>query len=357
MENAIKIMNENKRCKMWAFNTTQTINGMKMTKCYKAHRIGRDAVFTSFDLCLIRAERDGQTAWAGRSTGMGVVDSFSHNGQVSVKQQQSWYEYYLCNPTLRSTGKADPYAVVRCQNYNSYMFKEDSRIETLANSGDVHDKELLAQIIEWEKPLPKHVWSAYKVAKRHGYDFQGEMWRWIMLVNLLRMNKRDYRNPVYVCPKNLVETCSVMIDVRDKALIKERARRMEEERMRIIEEDKKALENFIRNKSRYFGIAFGEDNINISVLDSIEAYKEEGNAMDHCVFSASYWKKDGTLILSARNSNGKRLATIELSLKNWQVLQCRGKHNSTPRRYDEIVNLVNKNVWQFQHAKPLTMAS
>jgi len=355
MEQAMKIMDEDKKCRMWAFNTEQTINGMKLTKCYKVHRIGRDALFTSFNLCLIYAERDGQTAWAGRGTGMGCFDSFSHHGKVSIKSMADWYKYYIDNPVLRSTGKTDPYSVVRFYNFNSYLFN-DSRMETLAKSGDAHDNELLMQAIEWGKPISKHVWAAYKVAKRHGYSFQGEMWKWIALIGMLRTIKKDYHNPVNVCPASLEDAWNNAIHARDKQIERERNRRWEEARRQQLERDEKEKENFIKNKSRYFGICFGNKNINISVLDSVEAYKDEGDAMHHCVFSCAYYTHNDSIILSAKDRDGKRLATIELSLTNWKILQCRGVCNEVPKDYNAICGLVRKNVGLFKRAK-LSLAS
>ena len=60
------------------------------------------------------------------------------------------------------------------------------------------------------------------------------------------------------------------------------------------------------------GVSDGE--ICIKVLDSVEAIRQEGEAMHHCVFTNEYYLKADSLILSA-TIDGKRIETIEVSLK------------------------------------------
>lgn len=71
---------------------------------------------------------------------------------------------------------------------------------------------------------------------------------------------------------------------------------------------------------------------------------EEGKAMHHCVYSAGYYKRDDCLILSARDSEGNRLETIEVSLKTFQVVQSRGKCNQMTPQHNEILALLNRNM-------------
>lgn len=47
--------------------------------------------------------------------------------------------------------------------------------------------------------------------------------------------------------------------------------------------------------------------------------------------------------MSARIGD-ERIATIEISLSQMRVLQCRGYDNSTPKQYDEIIKLINDNM-------------
>ena len=64
--------------------------------------------------------------------------------------------------------------------------------------------------------------------------------------------------------------------------------------------------------------------------------------MHHCVFDSAYYLKKDSLILSA-TIDGKRIETIEISLKTLKVIQSRGVCNKNTEYHDQIINLVNKN--------------
>ena len=117
------------------------------------------------------------------------------------------------------------------------------------------------------------------------------------------------------------------------------------ERERIEKQKHKALENeqrFQELKGKFFGIAFTDGTIQVRVLESVLDFLEEGTAMHHCVYPNEYYLKPNSLILSA-TINGKRVETIEVSLKTLKVLQSRGVCNKNTEYHDRIIELVNKN--------------
>ncbi len=95
-------------------------------------------------------------------------------------------------------------------------------------------------------------------------------------------------------------------------------------------------------KSKFFGISFTDGTIQVHVLESVQEYLEEGVSMHHCLFSNAYYLKEDSLILSA-TIKGKRIETIEVSLKTLEVVQSRGVCNKNTEYHDQIVNLVNAN--------------
>ena len=117
------------------------------------------------------------------------------------------------------------------------------------------------------------------------------------------------------------------------------------ERERIEKQKHKAMENeqrFQELKGKFFGIAFTDGTIQVRVLESVLDFLEEGTAMHHCVYSNEYYLKPDSLILSAC-IDGKRVETIEVSLKTLKVLQSRGVCNKNTEYHDRIIELVNKN--------------
>ena len=55
----------------------------------------------------------------------------------------------------------------------------------------------------------------------------------------------------------------------------------------------------------FFGIDLTDGKIHVRVLESIEQFRQEGEAMHHCVFTNEYYRRDDSLILSATMA-GKR---------------------------------------------------
>ena len=63
--------------------------------------------------------------------------------------------------------------------------------------------------------------------------------------------------------------------------------------------------------------------------------------MHHCV--GSYHSKADSLILSAM-VDGRKTETVEVSISQLRVIQCRGACNNVTPYHEQIVNLVNSNM-------------
>ncbi len=178
--------------------------------------------------------------------------------------------------------------------------------------------------------------------RNHYIVHDGRMW-----CDYIRMCRRlniDTRNPKFACPKNLKAAHDAVVERINRNRKKEEAERKRKE---AIEWEAKYREA----KGKFFGICFGNDNLVITVIQSVADIAEEGEAMHHCVFAAGYYKKNDSLILTARDKAGKRIETIELSLKTFQVLQSRGVCNKNTKYHDEIIALVNQNIHLFKQIK------
>ena len=117
--------------------------------------------------------------------------------------------------------------------------------------------------------------------------------------------------------------------------------RREREQQRLLKE-KENEDTFIALKSKFFGLVITDNELTIKVLESIEEYYEEGKQQDICVFGAGYYRKENTLILSAR-IDGQIVETVEIDLRTLKVVQCHGKYNKDTEYHDRIINLVNSN--------------
>ena len=167
---------------------------------------------------------------------------------------------------------------------------------------------------------------------------------WCDTIRLLDRCGRDIHNTKYICPKDLKAEHDRWLS---KMNLMEEKRRNKER----MERAKRHEADFYKNKSCFFGIVIRDNDIEISVLDSLEAYKAESEKMKHCVFQCEYYAKTDTVILSAHDRQGNRIETVEFSLTKGKVVQSRGVCNSNTEFHDRIIKLVNGNAHRFLEAK------
>jgi len=178
-------------------------------------------------------------------------------------------------------------------------------------------------------------WPSIKICMRNKY-YVSDSKMWFDYLDLLSYFHKDLRNAHYVCPKDLKKS-------HDRLMNKKRAiqKKEDEERRKA-----RAIENeaaFKVLKEKFMGLSFSDGLILIKVLESVQEYVEEGDKLHHCVFTNNYFSKPNTLCLSARIEN-EPIETIELSLNDFKILQCRGKHNQSSEHHDRIIQLMNKNI-------------
>lgn len=109
---------------------------------------------------------------------------------------------------------------------------------------------------------------------------------------------------------------------------------------------KRARKNEIRfreMKGKFFGLEFTDGTIVVRVLDSVEAYYDECNALHHCMGQCEYYLKPNTLVFSVRIED-KKGESVELSPETFKILQSRGLCNKNAKYHKQIINLVDKNI-------------
>lgn len=152
----------------------------------------------------------------------------------------------------------------------------------------------------------------------------------------------DIHNAHYVCPSDLAH---------EHAMLNGRHLR-ELERRQVQNDKEKASAHeaaYAKRLHKYLGIVLRSHGIVIRPLQSVADFYDEGKAMHHCVFACGYYNKAGTLILSARDKDGNRLATIEIDLRKGRIVQCRGCCNSKPDHDTAIRSLIERNMSKIIH--------
>ncbi|WP_298152338.1 PcfJ domain-containing protein [Flavobacterium sp.] len=180
-------------------------------------------------------------------------------------------------------------------------------------------------------------WNAIKICIRNNYQVKDAK-LWIDYLDLLKHFGKDLRSPKYVCPVNLECAHNRLMTKKNKEIWKNT---LEEKKKQIAKNQK----YYFKAKKQFFGLVFSEKNISINVIETVREFLEEGCIHNHCVFTNDYYKKENSLILSAK-VNGVPAETIQISLENFEILQSRGHGNKASRHNKAIINLVQKNLHQ-----------
>jgi hypothetical protein len=201
------------------------------------------------------------------------------------------------------------------------------------------------------KTHPEEYFSAWKICQRNHYKPKDKQ-MWIDLVDMLISLGLDCHNAHYVCPKDLREFHNE-IEARERARQRREWERERNERMLALakaEED--AERKFNERIVKYRDINIHKGDLTIIVLPTIDAFKEEGDHLGHCVYSCGYYKKEDSLILSARDSkSGKRWETIEVGISDLMIRQCYGYADKFSVKHKEILALMKDNLWQVKERR------
>lgn len=177
-------------------------------------------------------------------------------------------------------------------------------------------------------------WPSIKVALRHGYRFQ-DPGLWHDHLEMLRELGEDTLSPHWICPDNL----RLAHDLLNSRLQRVRkARKAEEDRKKAA----KCEARYARKIAPFLDMQLHGHGVVIAVIPSVEAVRQEGEHMHHCVFSMSYYDKPTSLLLSARDKDGLRLETIEFNLTTGKVEQSRAVCNGTSPKHKAILHIMEE---------------
>lgn len=200
----------------------------------------------------------------------------------------------------------------------------------------------MLSIIESRHDQVSKYWNSIKICIRNGYKILDAI-NWLDYLNLLEYFEKDIRSPKYICPGNFNNEHDRLVSKKMKI----------ENEKRKVEEEKKFIEyqeQYNKQKGKFFGLKFEDQNLIIQTISSIPAFKEEAETLKHCVYSNEYFKKENSLIMSAK-VNGKPVETIEISLRDLRVIQSRGLQNKASKYNKEILALLQKNISQIAKIK------
>ena len=204
--------------------------------------------------------------------------------------------------------------------------------ENLVKTGQLSVFEYMLRKGNYEIPF-RH---ALNICNRNRYIIEDAS-LWFDYLEALSYLNLDTHNAKYVCPSNLREAHDKMMERKRRAEVKRNA---EKRRKEAAEWEKVYKED----KGKFFGVCFSDGEIMVTVISSVAEIAEEGAAMHHCVYDNGYYKRPDSLILSAKDTEGKRIETVELNLKTLKVEQSRAVCNGVSPYHNRIIGLVEKNI-------------
>ena len=178
------------------------------------------------------------------------------------------------------------------------------------------------------------------ICHKHNYIVK-DVSMWIDYIEMLKRFNKDVFNPYYICPVNLKESHDTLMNELNRIIERDKAIK---DKQYAIEKEiryKEGLKVLATKRNKYRNFILNKQGFTIIPLITINQYKEEGNALKHCVHSSHYWDRKESIILSARK-NGVPIETIEFSLETGQVIQCHGCNNQDTEFHDKIINIVQR---------------
>ncbi len=223
--------------------------------------------------------------------------------------------------------KTNPYNLM-----NGLLY--DRHIETIVKAGrmDIYDGLGGCDIRQY--------WQQVKMIVRHGYHPSSvSMWR-----DTLRMAAQcglDNTGAAVVMPEDL----NAMHD----RINRRHTRMLEREELQRRREHER---EWLAERERLMGVEYTDGGLRFVPLRTEDDFKAEGKAMHHCV--ASYWLSDDDgFCLSVRDMQDNRVATVELDMDTFEVVQCRAYKNEQPERYDDIIGIIGKHRKEYLRAQKL----
>jgi hypothetical protein len=216
------------------------------------------------------------------------------------------------------------------------LFQElltNPKAETLMKSNDIELLRYLCARPAYKSDIEKY-WNTIKIVKRNGYDFK-DVRMWFDYIKMLERMGRDLNSPSLIAPQDLKTAHDEYVEKVNRQRVKEQ----KEANRKKAEADQVKFEEL---KGRYIGLSMTDGTIRLHTLDSVAEYYDEGTKQHICVGSSGYYLKEDTLVFTA-TMGGRTIATVEISLKDFSIIQCRAFANGVCEYAAQIAGIINAN--------------
>jgi hypothetical protein len=331
------------------FTIFSNICEFEVNRVYRLYRYDDKSTSHFFCVEILREFSDGEKKayFSKNRFGMGVsyYDCFSFGSDIVLKDNRKNYAgnmlSYLMDYSVGSHAESDG-SRVKCEhrdpNELARIICNNPVAETMYKENNPMFRHLM------HRTYLKETCRAYTIARRHGFVFDDySIPLWLDMVYAIIICKKDWHNPVYIAPKDLLANhdrfIRMMIRKEQENKLAKEYRRLEKERKQRRDLD----ELYVEKRKKFFGMILESGSLRIHVLQSVDEFMDEGTQMEHCVYKCRYWdmkQHPHSLIMSA-TIGGNRCETIEVDLKTYTIAQCYGKHDLFTNYHQQIVDFVN----------------
>ena len=329
------------------FTVMTVCKGHQVIRCFRVdieRRYKKPAAYKFIEVIQYWISENGQNAVLARKKVCATwYDKWCYDSPLEIRKYDTYDEYlrqslhYVRNkylPKLLKCGFNGSYYGLKPVKFISLLLK-CSPYETMLKQGDISTMKLLMDRVG--SKISRY-WPSMKICRRHGYHIS-DYTIWTDHIDLLRHFNKDIRSPKYICPEDLNKEHNRLVCKRNIEIEQEKIKRKAMEAIR--HED-----NYRKAKGKYFGLYFTDGTIEIKVLSSVADFVKEGTVLKHCVYTNNYYKRPGSLILTARLKSDPIIPveTIELSLNTFEIIQSRGYKNSPSPYHDSIISLMKSSI-------------
>ncbi len=324
------------------FNVITTIEGYQVVRMFLMMvemRKGMKASPAYLEIGSYWIDCKGNTTVVGLQRTLGhYIDSFAFGSPLEIRRDNEafqrisdeWiYPRIKVTDTIKRNGfKNSTYHIHLISLFQQLL--SNPKAETLMKANEI---ELLRYLCHHPAEVDKY-WNTIKIAKRNGYKFT-DIRMWFDYITMLERMGRDINSPSLIAPQDLKTAHDIYVAKVNRQRIKEQR---EKERQQAIKDKAK----FEELKSRYFGMEMTDGEIEIHSIDTIDDYYKIGESQSICCGTAKYFLKESTLTLTAYIGN-KQIATIEISLYDYHIIQCRAFANGICEYTEQIAGIINAN--------------
>lgn len=329
---------------LFFFDRQEDFQVIRVLFVHKTMKRGKKPEFYSSEVAQYWIDQNGKLTTMAKLRGNGFTSTqWIFHTKLEIRVDRSYHDKYSIYPCkiypkgkiisqIKRNGFKTGFYGIRPQVFFTNLLT-NPRVETLLKTRQL---TLLNTAIKNPQKIEKY-WNSIKLCIRNNYQIQ-EADIWFDYLELLEFFGKDLRNTKFICPDDLHTAHNRLVDKKRNKIRREKLHKLKED-------IQKAQMKYRKEKEHFFNLMFSDKELIVKPINHVKDFLVEGDMLRHCIFVNEYYKKQNSLLLSAR-INDTVVETIEVSLSRMEIVQARGYKNKPTKHNRRIVKLVKDNLPQ-----------